>query len=142
MNDNKRCWDIAGLDDHHSASMTEVAQSPRPAFLSTADQSDMSDAMMADVAHGDESESTECPVRTAPGSGTSSLDVTPISTPQHASSSIFSRYDDLPVHNVPMRVINRPLPSELDEEKVLSFMEDMKVSPSSACQARSAQQRN
>lgn len=44
-------------------------------------------------------------------------------------SSIFAR-DDAPVHNVPMAVIRRPLPSELDEDKVLAFMEEMKVSSS------------
>lgn len=42
-------------------------------------------------------------------------------------SSIFAR-DDAPVHNVPMAVIRRPLPSELDEAKVQAFMEEMKVS--------------
>lgn len=44
-------------------------------------------------------------------------------------SSIFAR-DDAPVHNVPMAVIRRPLPSELDEAKVQAFMEEMKVSMS------------
>ncbi|WWD20650.1 hypothetical protein CI109_105126 [Kwoniella shandongensis] len=42
------------------------------------------------------------------------------------TSSVFSRGEDVPVHNVPMRVIHRPLPSELDEEKVKTFMEEMK----------------
>ncbi|WRT70634.1 uncharacterized protein IL334_007632 [Kwoniella shivajii] len=42
------------------------------------------------------------------------------------SSSVFSRNEEAPVHNVPMRVIQRPLPSELDENKVLTFMEEMK----------------
>lgn len=46
-------------------------------------------------------------------------------------SSIFAR-DDAPVHNVPMAVIRRPLPSELDEAKVQAFMEEMKVSFSPA----------
>lgn len=43
------------------------------------------------------------------------------------TSSVFSRSDSAPIHNVPMRVIHRPLPSELDEEKVKTFMEEMKV---------------
>ncbi|TYJ54391.1 hypothetical protein B9479_004979 [Cryptococcus floricola] len=37
--------------------------------------------------------------------------------PDKPTSSVFSRSEDAPVHNVPMRVINRPLPSELDEDK-------------------------
>ncbi|KIR35679.1 sulfiredoxin [Cryptococcus deuterogattii 2001/935-1] len=41
------------------------------------------------------------------------------------TSSVFSRAEDAPVHNVPMRVINRPLPSELDENKVKAFMAEM-----------------
>ncbi|WVQ85892.1 hypothetical protein IAT38_008060 [Cryptococcus sp. DSM 104549] len=45
--------------------------------------------------------------------------------PNKPTSSVFSRSEDAPVHNVPMRVIHRPLPSELDEEKVKSFMEEM-----------------
>lgn len=44
------------------------------------------------------------------------------------TSSIFARKEDAPIHNVPMAVIRRPLPSELDEGKVLTFMEEMKVS--------------
>lgn len=44
------------------------------------------------------------------------------------TSSVFSRAEDAPVHNVPMRVINRPLPSELDENKVKAFMTEMEVS--------------
>jgi sulfiredoxin len=40
---------------------------------------------------------------------------------------VFSRDADAPVHVVPMRVIHRPLPSELDEDKVQAFMEEMKV---------------
>jgi sulfiredoxin len=52
----------------------------------------------------------------------------PASAPtQHATSSVFSRDADAPVHVVPMRVIHRPLPSELDEDKVQAFMEEMKV---------------
>lgn len=43
------------------------------------------------------------------------------------NSSVFSRAEDAPVHNVPMRVINRPLPSELDENKVKAFMAEMEV---------------
>ncbi|WWC65114.1 uncharacterized protein I303_107728 [Kwoniella dejecticola CBS 10117] len=43
------------------------------------------------------------------------------------TSSVFARNEESPVHNVPMRVIRRPLPSELDEEKVLGFMEEMKA---------------
>ncbi|WVR08590.1 hypothetical protein IAU60_005645 [Kwoniella sp. DSM 27419] len=43
------------------------------------------------------------------------------------TSSIFSRSDAAPVHKVPMRVIRRPLPSELDEGKVRTFMEEMKA---------------
>nr|KIR86554.1 hypothetical protein I308_02871 [Cryptococcus tetragattii IND107] len=45
-------------------------------------------------------------------------------------SSVFSRAEDAPVHNVPMRVINRPLPSELDENKVKAFMAEMEDSDS------------
>lgn len=41
-------------------------------------------------------------------------------------SSIFAR-SDAPVHNVPMSVIRRPLPSELDEAKVRAFMDEMQV---------------
>ncbi|ODN99498.1 sulfiredoxin [Cryptococcus wingfieldii CBS 7118] len=48
--------------------------------------------------------------------------------PDKPTSSVFSRSEDAPVHNVPMRVINRPLPSELDENKVQAFMDEMKAS--------------
>lgn len=41
-------------------------------------------------------------------------------------SSAFARGQG-DVHVVPMSVIRRPMPSELDEGKVLSFMEEMKV---------------
>lgn len=41
-------------------------------------------------------------------------------------SSVFARGEG-EVHIVPMSVIQRPLPSELDENKVLAFMEEMKV---------------
>lgn len=42
----------------------------------------------------------------------------------------FSKFatEDLPTVHVPMRVINRPIPSILDEEKVLRFMDDIRVS--------------
>ncbi|WVW80908.1 hypothetical protein I302_102899 [Kwoniella bestiolae CBS 10118] len=43
------------------------------------------------------------------------------------TSSIFARNEEAPIHNVPMRVIRRPLPSELDEGKVQTFMEEMKA---------------
>ncbi|KAK8850468.1 hypothetical protein IAR55_004386 [Kwoniella newhampshirensis] len=43
------------------------------------------------------------------------------------TSSVFSRGEDVPVHNVPMRVIHRPLPSELDEDKVQTFMQEMRA---------------
>lgn len=43
------------------------------------------------------------------------------------TGSAFSRSDSAPVHDVPMRVIHRPLPSELDENKVQAFMNEMKV---------------
>lgn len=49
-------------------------------------------------------------------------------TQDRPTSSVFSRDDNAPVHVVPMRVIHRPLPSELDEAKVQAFMEEMKVS--------------
>lgn len=49
-------------------------------------------------------------------------------TVDRPTSSVFARGDNAPVHVVPMRVIHRPLPSELDEDKVLAFMEEMKVS--------------
>ncbi|WVN89735.1 uncharacterized protein L203_104965 [Cryptococcus depauperatus CBS 7841] len=45
--------------------------------------------------------------------------------PYQPTSSVFSRSEDAPIHNVPMRVVNRPLPSELDENKVKAFMEEM-----------------
>ncbi|GAA5952196.1 hypothetical protein JCM8115_003530 [Rhodotorula mucilaginosa] len=40
----------------------------------------------------------------------------------------FSKFatGDLPTVHVPMKVINRPIPSVLDEEKVLRFMDDIK----------------
>lgn len=41
-------------------------------------------------------------------------------------SSAFARGDG-EVHIVPMSVIQRPLPAELDEDKVKAFMEEMKV---------------
>jgi sulfiredoxin len=41
-------------------------------------------------------------------------------------SSVFARGDGA-IHVVPMAVIQRPLPSELDEDKVIAFMEKMKV---------------
>ncbi|EIW69927.1 hypothetical protein TREMEDRAFT_19218, partial [Tremella mesenterica DSM 1558] len=44
---------------------------------------------------------------------------------QKPTSSVFAR-DQGAIHNVPMSVINRPLPSELDENKVLTFMDEMK----------------
>jgi hypothetical protein len=48
--------------------------------------------------------------------------------PSKPTSSVFSRSESAPVHNVPMRVIHRPLPSELDESKVQAFMREMQVS--------------
>ncbi|KAI5476807.1 hypothetical protein MNV49_007264 [Pseudohyphozyma bogoriensis] len=52
-------------------------------------------------------------------------------SPSLATSSIFTaaRSDagTLPVVDVPLAVINRPLPSELDEEKVERFMGDIKA---------------
>jgi uncharacterized ParB-like nuclease family protein len=45
---------------------------------------------------------------------------------QHINISKFAT-SDAPTEQVPMRVINRPLPSELDEDKVERFMEDIKV---------------
>ncbi|GAA5927826.1 sulfiredoxin [Sporobolomyces koalae] len=44
----------------------------------------------------------------------------------HVSFSKFASAD-APTVNVPMRVINRPLPSELDEEKVKQFMKDIQA---------------
>ncbi|KAK1923074.1 ParB/Sulfiredoxin [Papiliotrema laurentii] len=43
------------------------------------------------------------------------------------TSSVFARNEDGAVHNVPMRVIHRPLPSELDEDKVKAFMKEMEA---------------
>lgn len=40
--------------------------------------------------------------------------------------SIFAKAGQAPV-DVPMRVLNRPLPSELDEDKVQRFMRDIQV---------------
>lgn len=45
---------------------------------------------------------------------------------QHINFSKFANANT-PTEQVPMRVINRPLPSELDESKVERFMEDIKV---------------
>lgn len=42
------------------------------------------------------------------------------------TSSAFARGSG-EVHIVPISVIQRPLPSELDENKVVAFMEEMKV---------------
>ena len=43
--------------------------------------------------------------------------------------SMFSKEsENTPTVQVPMRVINRPLPSELSEDKVEQFMRDIKVS--------------
>jgi hypothetical protein len=47
-------------------------------------------------------------------------------------SSAFARGDG-EVHIVPMSIIQRPLPSELDEEKVKAFMEEMKVRQVDVC---------
>lgn len=43
------------------------------------------------------------------------------------TSSVFARAEGAPIHKVPMRVIHRPLPSELDEAKVQAFIDEMKV---------------
>ena len=50
--------------------------------------------------------------------------------PSQPTSSIFSRSESAPIHNVPMSVIRRPFPSELDEGKVQTFMAEMQVCPS------------
>lgn len=47
--------------------------------------------------------------------------------PQHISFSKFANADT-PTVDVPMSVINRPLPSELSEEKVQQFMKDIQAS--------------
>ena len=47
-------------------------------------------------------------------------------------SSAFARGDG-EVHIVPMSVIQRPLPSDLDEEKVKAFMQEMKVRQVDLC---------
>ncbi|BGP23869.1 sulfiredoxin [Rhodotorula toruloides] len=44
---------------------------------------------------------------------------------QHVDFSKFATPDS-PTVNVPLEVINRPVPSQLEEEKVLRFMEDIK----------------
>ncbi|WVF67938.1 hypothetical protein IAT40_002700 [Kwoniella sp. CBS 6097] len=67
--------------------------------------------------------SAESVVSPSPSTASASPNAT---TSDRPTSSVFSRSDSAPVHNVPMRVIRRPLPSELDENKVLTFMEEMK----------------
>ncbi|WWD08439.1 hypothetical protein V865_006551 [Kwoniella europaea PYCC6329] len=52
---------------------------------------------------------------------------TPPTSDVRPTSSVFARNEETPIHNVPMRVIRRPLPSELDEEKVQTFMDEMKA---------------
>ncbi|EGU12880.1 Sulfiredoxin [Rhodotorula toruloides ATCC 204091] len=47
---------------------------------------------------------------------------------QHVNFSKFATTAS-PTVDVPMAVINRPVPSQLDEDKVLRFMEDIKVRP-------------
>jgi len=50
------------------------------------------------------------------------------SRPPPTKISMFSKESDTtPTVQVPMRVINRPLPSELDEDKVEQFMRDIRV---------------
>ncbi|KAK4705551.1 sulfiredoxin, partial [Phenoliferia sp. Uapishka_3] len=44
--------------------------------------------------------------------------------PPLSDSSVFAA-KERPVHDVPMAVINRPLPSTLEEEKVARFMSDI-----------------
>jgi len=44
----------------------------------------------------------------------------------HVNFSKFATADS-PTVQIPMRVINRPLPSELDQDKVGRFMEGIKV---------------
>jgi uncharacterized ParB-like nuclease family protein len=51
------------------------------------------------------------------------------------TSSAFAR-DDGAVHVVPMSVIRRPLPSELEEAKVLAFMKQMRVCPAAVSTSR------
>lgn len=46
--------------------------------------------------------------------------------PQHVNFSKFAS-KDAPTVQVPMKVVNRPLPSELDESKVQRFMADIQV---------------
>lgn len=53
-------------------------------------------------------------------------DVSSNQTDHRPTSSAFSRGGS-EVHIVPMSVIRRPLPSELDEAKVLGFTDDMQV---------------
>ncbi|KAL8279895.1 hypothetical protein RQP46_007745 [Phenoliferia psychrophenolica] len=48
------------------------------------------------------------------------------SPPPLATSSVFAA-KERPSHDVPMSIINRPLPSQLDEAKVARFMEDIKA---------------
>jgi len=52
-----------------------------------------------------------------------------MSTTPHVNFSKFANAD-APTVDVPMSVINRPLPSELSEEKVQQFMKDIQVSNS------------
>ncbi|WVQ63260.1 hypothetical protein V866_005507 [Kwoniella sp. B9012] len=54
-------------------------------------------------------------------------DSTPSTSDVRPTSSVFARNEETPIHNVPMRVIRRPLPSELDEAKVQTFMDEMKA---------------
>jgi len=55
---------------------------------------------------------------------TTSMNPTP-----HVNFSKFANAD-APTVDIPMSVINRPLPSELSEEKVQQFMKDIQVSQS------------
>lgn len=60
----------------------------------------------------------------------------PSSPPRSAFSVFSTESDKTPTVDVPLSVINRILPSELDEIKVAQFMEDIQVSrawPASSC---------
>ncbi|TXT11085.1 hypothetical protein VHUM_01836 [Vanrija humicola] len=77
------------------------------------------------TATGDDNAVGDTPAPAAPASA--ATDTTSSDEAAHAKSSIFARDENAPVHVVPMRVIHRPLPSELDESKVQSFMKEMQA---------------
>lgn len=102
--------DDAAIPGHHQQQRSPVRENPGPEPASTC----------AEEQH----------------SGTGTAGAPP--TQARATSSVFARDDSAPVHVVPMRVIHRPLPSELDEDKVLTFMDEMRVRIEPLCRPTNA----